>query len=113
MLGTIENISVSQHQATLKVCSLCKTPKSLTEFHLKGLHYSGSLRYQSACKDCSNEKRSSRYQKQKTQKITQKKEQEEDSYFKIEIVYSANPHSPTDMKNIISDFIEAVYALPS
>jgi hypothetical protein len=107
-----ENISNTLHICDKKVCSHCKILKPHSEFHLKGVDSSGNPRLQSSCKDCANTKRTTRYKKQKNKKPIKNSIKNKISDFKIEIIYATLPNQ-THMKDVMSDFIEAVYALPS
>ena len=110
MLEHTENISNKSACDAVKACSLCKISKPHSAFHLKGFDNFGKQRLQSACKDCENIKRNARYQKQKIKKDIKNTLKINNIVFEIKIIHVPNK---SDMKKVMSDYIEAIYALPS
>ena len=113
-----------QDYSAARTCSTCHEGKSLNFFHLKGTDKYGEPRHQSICKDCANDQRVARYQKKKVLKkkempkpssdslgMTRKLKKCNFSNCEIKIVYHECEGSQ-NITDIMSDYIEAVYAIP-
>ena len=111
---TIELQGTKAVGTSVKICTGCQQVKPYDDFHLKGLDKSGSSRFQSICKDCANSKRVARYQKKKDLKkrLARASKQFDLSSCEIEIVYHESNDASLNMTDVMTDYIEAVYAIP-
>lgn len=93
-----------------KQCSICRDVKGRDEFHLKGVDGCGKPKLQSSCKKCANAKRMDRYQKKKIKKPKKRHAKHCVTDFEVEIVYDPGCNHASIMKDVMIDYIEAVYA---
>lgn len=103
----------SDHSEVMRTCTSCGETKVVAEFHRKGHDKKNIPRFQSSCKICANKQRITRYHKKvkkKTKKSTRVNKSFDVSSCKIEIIFPESTEGEFDMEQIISDYIEAVYA---
>lgn len=91
-----------------RVCTCCQQEKEVSHFHLKGTDKSGGQRYQSVCKDCANSSRIARYQKKK--ESLKPAPYSNFGNYSIEMHFHQDGRSSPDLKKIMNDYIEALYA---
>lgn len=103
-------------------CAACRELKAIAHFHLKGRNRAGQPRFHSFCKDCANEQRVARYKRKIAKKEKRPSLRERSAIgqkkfdvttCQVAIVAHERSGASRDMKSLIGDYIEVVYAISS